>query len=147
MVRRKAPSLLDLCVYTAIDNVRYLGDVGETDLDLLGRILPHCTVDQLEHIEKSTEVRMAMLFFETIVFRFGFCRSIKACFFFFFFDKSYREEIWVQLLISCGRNSTRKSLVLRILNLLLREWGKKRWRLNGWNCTRCVSFSGISFEH
>ncbi|XP_062105796.1 uncharacterized protein LOC133817324 [Humulus lupulus] len=55
--KRKPTSLVDLCVYTAIDNVRYLGDVGETDLDLLDRILPHCTVDQLEHIEKSTEGR------------------------------------------------------------------------------------------
>ncbi|PON69396.1 RNA polymerase II transcription factor subunit [Parasponia andersonii] len=57
MVKNRAPSLVDLCVYTAIDNVRYLGDVGETDSHLLDRILPHCTVDQLEHIEKSTEGR------------------------------------------------------------------------------------------
>lgn len=57
MVKKRAPSLVDLCVYTAIDNVRYLGDVGETDSHLLDRILPHCTVDQLEHIEKSTEGR------------------------------------------------------------------------------------------
>lgn len=54
---RIAPSLIDLCIKTAIDNLRYLGDVGETDIDLLGRILPHCTIDQLMHIEKSTEVR------------------------------------------------------------------------------------------
>ncbi|OMO60894.1 RNA polymerase II transcription factor SIII, subunit A [Corchorus olitorius] len=50
----KPPSLVDLCVRTAIINVRYLGDVGETDSDLLARILPHCTVDQLMHVEKST---------------------------------------------------------------------------------------------
>ncbi|KAK4749823.1 hypothetical protein SAY87_027272 [Trapa incisa] len=53
-LKRKVPSLVDLCVRTAIDNVRYLGDVGETDLDLLEHILPHCTVDQLMHIENST---------------------------------------------------------------------------------------------
>ncbi|KAL3631538.1 hypothetical protein CASFOL_024522 [Castilleja foliolosa] len=52
---RKAPSLVDLCVQLAIDNVRYLGDVGETDHHLLDRILSHCTLDQLTHIEHSTE--------------------------------------------------------------------------------------------
>ncbi|XP_030462933.1 uncharacterized protein LOC115682751 isoform X2 [Syzygium oleosum] len=56
-MRSKAPSLVDLCVRTAIDNLRYLGDVGETDAELLGRILPHCTVDQLMHIEKSSKGR------------------------------------------------------------------------------------------
>ncbi|XP_041005177.1 uncharacterized protein LOC121250217 isoform X1 [Juglans microcarpa x Juglans regia] len=55
--RKVTPSLVDLCVKTAIDNVRYLGDVGETDLDLLGQILPHCTVDQLMHVEKCSEGR------------------------------------------------------------------------------------------
>ncbi|XP_057460274.1 uncharacterized protein LOC130750819 [Actinidia eriantha] len=57
MMMRKAPSLVDLCVQMAVDNVRYLGDLGETDLHLLDRILPHCTVDQLRHIEDSTEGR------------------------------------------------------------------------------------------
>jgi hypothetical protein len=57
--RKTAPSLVDLCVNTAIDNLRYLGDVGETDLYLLERILPHCTLDQLMHIEKSSQVRSA----------------------------------------------------------------------------------------
>ncbi|KAL1567315.1 hypothetical protein AAHA92_02805 [Salvia divinorum] len=51
---RKAPSLVDLCVNMAIDNVRYLGDVGETDNHLLERILCHCTLDQLMHIENIT---------------------------------------------------------------------------------------------
>lgn len=60
-LKRKVPSLVDLCVRTAIDNVRYLGDVGETDIDLLEHILPHCTVDQLMHIEKSTEVSDLLL--------------------------------------------------------------------------------------
>ncbi|KDP39805.1 hypothetical protein JCGZ_03941 [Jatropha curcas] len=55
--KNKAPSLVDLCVDVAISNVRYLGDVGETDLHLLDRILPHCTMDQLIHIEKRTEGR------------------------------------------------------------------------------------------
>ncbi|XWS44492.1 hypothetical protein CRYUN_Cryun15aG0050100 [Craigia yunnanensis] len=53
----KPPSLVDLCVRTAIDNVRYLGDVGETDSHLLELILPHCTMDQLMHVEKSTKER------------------------------------------------------------------------------------------
>lgn len=57
MMKRKIPSLVDLCVRTAIDNLRYLGDVGETDLYLLDRILPHCTVDQLMRVEKCTEGR------------------------------------------------------------------------------------------
>ena len=55
---RKIPSLVDLCVNKAIDNLRFLGDVGETDIHLLDRILPHCTVDQLMHVEKSSEVRL-----------------------------------------------------------------------------------------
>lgn len=57
MVKKKVPSLVDLAVQTAIDNVRYLGDVGETALHLLERILPHCTVEQLRHVENSTEGR------------------------------------------------------------------------------------------
>ncbi|XP_073298506.1 elongin-A isoform X2 [Primulina huaijiensis] len=51
------PSLVDLCIQVAIDNVRYLGDVGETDFHLLERILPHCTLDQLMHIENTTKGR------------------------------------------------------------------------------------------
>ncbi|KAJ0969508.1 hypothetical protein J5N97_022385 [Dioscorea zingiberensis] len=54
---RKVPSLLELCTQMAIDNLRYLGDVGELDLYLLKDILPHCTIDQLMHIEESTEGR------------------------------------------------------------------------------------------
>ncbi|KAI5661983.1 hypothetical protein M9H77_21306 [Catharanthus roseus] len=53
----RVPSLVDLCVQVAIDNVRYLGDVGETDFHLLERILPHCTLEQLMHVEKCTEGR------------------------------------------------------------------------------------------
>ncbi|KAI4383361.1 hypothetical protein MLD38_009209 [Melastoma candidum] len=57
MVWRRAPSLVDLCVRKAIDNLRYLGDVGETDAGLLQRILPHCTVEQLMHVENSSTGR------------------------------------------------------------------------------------------
>ncbi|GMP67659.1 hypothetical protein CsSME_00027576 [Camellia sinensis var. sinensis] len=57
MTRRKVPSLVDLCVQAAVDNVRYLGDVGDTDIQLLDRILSHCTVEQLMHVENSTEGR------------------------------------------------------------------------------------------
>ncbi|XP_057488300.1 uncharacterized protein LOC130774304 [Actinidia eriantha] len=55
MTMMKAPSLVDLCVQMAVKNVRYPGDLGETDLHLLDRILPHYTVDQLKHIGDSTE--------------------------------------------------------------------------------------------
>ncbi|KAK9059922.1 hypothetical protein SSX86_020626 [Deinandra increscens subsp. villosa] len=54
---RRIPTLVDLCVQKAIDNVRYLGDVGATDTLLLERFLPHCNVEQLTHIEDSTEDR------------------------------------------------------------------------------------------
>lgn len=54
--KKKIPTLVELCIQTAIDNVRYIGDVGETDIHLLKDILPHCTADQLMHIEKSSEV-------------------------------------------------------------------------------------------
>lgn len=51
------PSLVDLCVKTAIDNIEDLGDVGVTDSKFLIQILPHCTVDQLKYIEDSTDER------------------------------------------------------------------------------------------
>ncbi|CAN6479295.1 unnamed protein product [Victoria cruziana] len=53
----RIPSLVDLCVRTAIDNIKYIGDVGETDINLLKFILPHCTADQLMHIEASSSGR------------------------------------------------------------------------------------------
>jgi len=53
----RPPSLVDLCIQSAIDNVQYLGDVGETDFGLLKVILAHCTSDQLLFIENSTEGR------------------------------------------------------------------------------------------
>lgn len=73
----KVPSLVDLCVQLAIDNVRYLGDVGETDYHLLDRILSHCTLDQLMHIENSTEVRLCAIVL--------FVRSKRCSFWFFMF--------------------------------------------------------------
>ncbi|RRT64965.1 hypothetical protein B296_00041431, partial [Ensete ventricosum] len=57
---RKVPTLVELCLQTAISNVRYIGDVGEVDLYLLKDILPHCNIDQLTHIENSTEVSHAL---------------------------------------------------------------------------------------
>lgn len=49
-------TLQELCVRNAIDNVAHLGDVGDTDSRLLKVILPHCTADQLLHIETCTKV-------------------------------------------------------------------------------------------
>jgi elongin-A len=49
--------LLELCIRSAIDNLQYLGDVGETDIQLLKIILPHCNAEQLNHIETSTKDR------------------------------------------------------------------------------------------
>lgn len=54
---RKVPTLVELCLQTAISNLRYIGDVGEVDLYLLKDILPHCNIDQLTHIENSTQGR------------------------------------------------------------------------------------------
>ncbi|KAL0711199.1 hypothetical protein Bca4012_018177 [Brassica carinata] len=51
---KKPPSLVDLCVRLAIDNVRYIGYVGGVDFQLLEKILQHCTLEQLMHIEDST---------------------------------------------------------------------------------------------
>eukprot|EP00252_Welwitschia_mirabilis_P008848 TRINITY_DN2108_c0_g2_i1.p1 TRINITY_DN2108_c0_g2~~TRINITY_DN2108_c0_g2_i1.p1 ORF type:complete len:361 (-),score=78.96 TRINITY_DN2108_c0_g2_i1:688-1770(-) len=51
------PSLLELCVQSAIDNIQYLRDVGDTDIGLLKIILSHCTPEQLQFIEESTEGR------------------------------------------------------------------------------------------
>lgn len=55
MKRKDQTPLVDLCVEKAIDNVKYLGDVSHVDHHMLERILPHCTLDQLMHIEKSTQ--------------------------------------------------------------------------------------------
>ncbi|XP_020882996.1 uncharacterized protein LOC110228938 isoform X2 [Arabidopsis lyrata subsp. lyrata] len=52
---KKPPSLIDLCVRKAIDNVKYIGYVGGVDFQLLEQILQHCTLEQLKHIEDSTQ--------------------------------------------------------------------------------------------
>ncbi|KAL1191107.1 hypothetical protein V5N11_014178 [Cardamine amara subsp. amara] len=52
---KQPPSLVDLCVRLAIDNVRYIGYVGGVDFQLLDRIFQHCTLEQLIHIEDSTQ--------------------------------------------------------------------------------------------
>ncbi|XP_022979565.1 uncharacterized protein LOC111479243 [Cucurbita maxima] len=44
-------------VNKAIDSLRFLGDVGQTDLNFLEHILPHCTVEQLMRIENSSKGR------------------------------------------------------------------------------------------
>eukprot|EP00249_Psilotum_nudum_P015415 c25316_g1_i1 orf=385-1143(+) len=54
MASRNIPSLVDLCIQSAIDNVQFLGDVGQTDVSLLRKILPHCTTEQLLRIETSS---------------------------------------------------------------------------------------------
>ncbi|KAG9454524.1 hypothetical protein H6P81_007428 [Aristolochia fimbriata] len=60
MQAQKAPSLSPSKkknIETAIDSLRYMGDVGETDINLLKEILPHCTAEQLMHIENSSKGR------------------------------------------------------------------------------------------
>ena len=54
--REKPPSLEDLCVQSAIDNLQFLADVGETDINLLAKILPHCSPEQLHRIETTSSV-------------------------------------------------------------------------------------------
>jgi elongin-A len=49
-------SLLELCVRKAIDNLRYMESVDGVEMDLLKRILPHCTLEHLTNIEKNTKV-------------------------------------------------------------------------------------------
>ncbi|XP_023526910.1 uncharacterized protein LOC111790279 [Cucurbita pepo subsp. pepo] len=44
-------------VNKAIDSLRFLEDVGETDLNFLEHILPHCTVEQLMRIENCSKGR------------------------------------------------------------------------------------------
>ncbi|KAM3399947.1 hypothetical protein ACQJBY_005053 [Aegilops geniculata] len=51
---RKPLSLLDLCIRSAVDNLRTLNSVDVVPDELLKRILPHCTLEQLTHIESCT---------------------------------------------------------------------------------------------
>jgi len=53
---RKPRSLLDMCVQKLIDNLRYVVRVDGIEMELLKRILPHCTLEQLTRIENRTEV-------------------------------------------------------------------------------------------
>ncbi|KAJ1267468.1 hypothetical protein BS78_07G058500 [Paspalum vaginatum] len=56
---RKPLSLVDLCVQKCIDNLRYVGSVDGVETELLKRILPHCTLDQLTRIESRTEMDLS----------------------------------------------------------------------------------------
>ncbi|KAM5556086.1 hypothetical protein ABKV19_023796 [Rosa sericea] len=47
--------LNDHWVSIAIDNLDSFGDVGYLDFEFLDQVLPHCSKDQLIHIEKSTK--------------------------------------------------------------------------------------------
>ncbi|KAL6840807.1 hypothetical protein ACP4OV_029333 [Aristida adscensionis] len=58
-VGRKPLSLVELCVRTVIDNLRYVGSVDGVEMELLRRILPHCTLDQLTRIESRTEMDLS----------------------------------------------------------------------------------------
>ncbi|KMZ69643.1 hypothetical protein ZOSMA_20G01210 [Zostera marina] len=50
----KVPSLLNLTIELAILNLGKMGDVGWTDLDLLDKIIPYCTFEEMKFIEDST---------------------------------------------------------------------------------------------
>lgn len=52
----KVPSLLNLTIELAILNLGKMGDVGWTDLDLLDKIIPYCTFEEMKFIEDSTTV-------------------------------------------------------------------------------------------
>ncbi|KAI5006065.1 hypothetical protein ZWY2020_033308 [Hordeum vulgare] len=53
---RKPLSLLELCFRSAVDNLRYMNSVDNLEMGLLKRILPHCTLEQLTHIESCTQM-------------------------------------------------------------------------------------------
>uniref|UniRef100_A0A0E0LRQ4 Elongin-A n=1 Tax=Oryza punctata TaxID=4537 RepID=A0A0E0LRQ4_ORYPU len=54
--RRKPISLLELCIRTTMDNLRYVDNVDGVEMDLLQRILPHCKLEDLTRIENNTEM-------------------------------------------------------------------------------------------
>jgi len=73
---RKPRSLLDMCVQKLIDNLRYVVRVDGIEMELLKRILPHCTLEQLTRIENRTEVGSpanALLSFLWRLCRSSFC--------------------------------------------------------------------------
>ncbi|KAG0522681.1 hypothetical protein BDA96_07G058600 [Sorghum bicolor] len=57
--RRKPMSLLELCIRKAIDNLRYIESVDGIEMDLLKRILPHCTLEHLTKIEENTKMDLS----------------------------------------------------------------------------------------
>ncbi|TVU42974.1 hypothetical protein EJB05_09401 [Eragrostis curvula] len=57
--RRKPLSLVELCLRTVIDNLRYVGSVDGVEMELLKRILPHCTLEQLTRIESRTQMDLS----------------------------------------------------------------------------------------
>ncbi|KAK3121114.1 hypothetical protein QOZ80_8BG0646310 [Eleusine coracana subsp. coracana] len=60
-IRRKPLSLVELCVRRVIDNLRYVGSVDGVEMELLKRILPHCTQEQLTRIESRTEMDLSSI--------------------------------------------------------------------------------------
>lgn len=105
-ITKQPPSLLDLCVRTAIDNVRYIGYVGGVDFQLLEQILQHCTLEQLKHIEDATHVRRFSPYeLYNLLYVFDVFGNFKLCFFF------VRIQILVLSLIIFGRDSMRNSMV------------------------------------
>nr|CAB3480130.1 unnamed protein product [Digitaria exilis] len=58
---KKPPSLLDLCVQKIIDNLRDLGGVDGIEMELLKRILPHCTLEQLTRVENRTRMDLSSI--------------------------------------------------------------------------------------
>uniref|UniRef100_A0A452XPV8 Elongin-A n=1 Tax=Aegilops tauschii subsp. strangulata TaxID=200361 RepID=A0A452XPV8_AEGTS len=62
----RKPRLLDLCIRSAVDNLRTLNSVDIVAEELLKRILPHCTLEQLTHIESCTHV--CLLLAEQFIF-------------------------------------------------------------------------------
>lgn len=143
---RKIPKLVDLCIQTAIDNVRYMGDVGETDILLLKEILPHCTADQLMHIENSTKVRVLYIFMgATCGMRFGdnyivMHASSLLC----------RVETSARSRITCGEVFIDKNLEKKTWMLSLGGWRSRMLFLSGSCCLRlwllfCNAYSHATF--
>ncbi|GJN12345.1 hypothetical protein PR202_ga30615 [Eleusine coracana subsp. coracana] len=60
-IRRKPLSLVELCVRRVIDNLRYVGSVDGVEMELLKRILPHCTQEQLTRIESRTQMDLSSI--------------------------------------------------------------------------------------
>lgn len=129
---RTIPKLVDLCIQTAIDNVRYMGDVGETDILLLKEILPHCTADLLMHIENSTKVRVLYIFREAVCgMRFGdnyilTHASSLLC----------RVETLARSQITCGKVFIDKNLGKKTWILSLGGWRSRMLFLSGNCCMR-----------